>query len=336
MTTQAEFFEANAVDGQLTPAQMMEMLNLPEGESDPVSQGDSPVTESSASEEKAADTNKPNTEQTAPETDPANAVVLAKDGVHTIPYERLVAAREEAKQSKAAFEAAQAELAQAKQQLEEARAQAQARADAGQAPTTQDKQLAAVEKALDAGVDPAIFGDFSEEAIAQGVATLVAQRVEQEVSKRLAPIAEREAKSAEELHFQTIRSAHPDADSIAESAELQAFIQKQPTFVRNSYLQVLQQGTAQQVIELFDAFKAVTKTTQPAEQTNVRDAALKAVKDAERTAPRSLSEIPGSVQANSDPVEAMRTMAATGDSNLLDQFMGKTPAQIDALMRKLL
>ena len=30
--TQAEFFQAHAVDNQLTPEQMAEMLNLPEGD----------------------------------------------------------------------------------------------------------------------------------------------------------------------------------------------------------------------------------------------------------------------------------------------------------------
>ncbi|MCT2416064.1 hypothetical protein MNU23_30780, partial [Pseudomonas aeruginosa] len=75
-----------------------------------------------------------------------------------------------------------------------------ARATAGEAPTSQDNQLAAAQAAMDQGVDPAIFGDFSEEALAAGIQKLIDAKVEARVSalvdQKLAPIQKKEAESA--------------------------------------------------------------------------------------------------------------------------------------------
>jgi len=202
--------------------------------------------------------------------------------------------------------------------------------------------LATVAGALDAGVDPAIFGDFSEEGIAKGVAALVAasmanvdKLVEAEVSKRLAPLAEREAKSVAELHFKAINDAHPDADSIAESAELKAFIGAQPTFTRKAYETVLAQGTAQEVIELFDSFKAATGKTGRTTQTNdeLRAKALAKVNAAEQAAPRSLSGIPGSVEAKDSPEDAFLKMDG---GQMIDALLGMDPSKASALVSRML
>ena len=82
---QAEYFQANAVDGQLTDAQMMHMLGLPEGE----------ITTAPAevenNEPPAADVPASNDDKPA-----MNRLGFAcKDGVHTIPYDKLVEARQE-------------------------------------------------------------------------------------------------------------------------------------------------------------------------------------------------------------------------------------------------
>ena len=62
-----------------------------------------------------------------------NTVILAKDGKHTIPYDKLVEARNGEKEWKQKFDEAQ-------QQLAQLQADAQERKDNGQAPTTQDNQ----------------------------------------------------------------------------------------------------------------------------------------------------------------------------------------------------
>ena len=150
-------------------------------------------------------------------------VLMAKDGVHTIPYEKLTEARSSAQQWQAQAEAAQ-------QELQALRAEAQARADQGQAPTRTDAMVAAAEAAIDAGADPADFGDFSEEALVAGIRKTVSAQVQAEVAKALAPLRKQEQeqqqareRSAVEAHHSAILTAHPDASSVVQSAELDAF-----------------------------------------------------------------------------------------------------------------
>ena len=112
-TTQAEYFQANAVDGELTAAQMMELVQLPEGDIAlaPAASANSSVPDaaSDAQTQEPTDTQS-NTTATAP-TEAQAQVILAKDGVHTIPYEKLAEAREEGKHWKAQAQAAQDALA---------------------------------------------------------------------------------------------------------------------------------------------------------------------------------------------------------------------------------
>ena len=87
-TTQAEYFQANAVDGELTAAQMMELVQLPEGDiasaSTASANSSAPAAASDAQTQEPTDTQS-NTTATAP-TDAQAQVILAKDGVHTIPF----------------------------------------------------------------------------------------------------------------------------------------------------------------------------------------------------------------------------------------------------------
>lgn len=337
MTTQSEFFLEHAVNGELTDAQMVQMMSLPEGDTSALLEGGMPAATESAEAtpdgEQGTTNEAENESATTPEPDPAKAVVLAKDGVHTIPYEKLAEAREGEKHWKAQAEAATAELAAL-------RAQAQQRADAGEAPTQTDAAVATAQAAIAQGVDPAIFGDFSEEALAQGIQKLVDMRVQEQVSaalnKALAPIQQKQQIDAVQSHMSAIYAAHPDADSIAESKELADWIAAQPSFARAGYQAVLQQGTTAEVIEFFDTFKQATgKAAQQntPEQSDVSAAAKAALAKAKAQVPTSLSEIPAGSKAHHDEAEALMEMS---DSNALNSFMGKSPEQIRALLERAL
>lgn len=336
-TTQSEFFQAHAVNGELTDAQMLQMMNLPEGDTSALLDGGMP--DAAAPEQVKPDSaqgptnDKTNDSATTPEPDPAKAVVLAKDGVHTIPYEKLVEARDGAKHWKDQAEAAMAELNALK-------AQAQQRADAGQAPTQTDAAVATAQAAIAQGVDPAIFGDFSEEALATGIQTLVDMRVQERVdaalNKALAPLQQQQQAEAANAHLSAIYAAHPDADSIAESKELASWIAAQPSFARAGFQAVLQQGSTAEVIEFFDTFKQATG--RAAQQTatgkpDVAAAAQAALAKAKAPVPTSLSEIPAGSKAHHDETEALMEMS---DSNALNSFMGKSPEQIRALLERAL
>lgn len=338
MTTQSEFFQEHAVNGELTDAQMLQMMNLPEGDTSALLEGGMPDAAATAPGKPDGAQGQPNEKTndnsaTTPEPDPAKAVVLAKDGVHTIPYEKLAEAREGEKHWKAQAEAAVAELAALK-------AQAEQRAAAGEAPTQTDAAVATAQAAIAQGVDPAIFGDFSEEALAQGIQKLVDMRVQEQVSaalnKALAPIQQKQEADAATSHLSAIYQAHPDADSIAESKELADWIAAQPSFARAGYQAVLQQGSTAEVIEFFDTFKQATG--KAAQQTatgkpDVAAAAQAALAKAKAPVPTSLSEIPAGSKAHHDEAEALMEMS---DGNTLSSFMAKSPEQIRALLERAL
>lgn len=323
-TTQAEYFQAHAVDGDLTDAQMAELLALPEGDTASLfAEGGTPDP---APEPKQAAQGATTTDQPAQ----ATPTLLAKDGVHTIPYDKLVEAREAEKHWKAQAEAAQ-------QQLAQLQAEAAQRAAAGQAPTATDKVAAQAAAAIDAGANPELFGDFSEEAIAAGVQKLVDARmaaIEAKFAEVVKPLQAKAELTEAEKHFAAIAAAHPDAESLAESAELKGWINRQPSFVRQGFEAVLTQGTTEQVIEMFDAFKAATGRTQtlPAAQ-NAAAAAKAVIAKAQTPVPASLSDVPGSAAGPADELDAIRQMSAT---DLMGKLEGKTPEQIEALMARLL
>lgn len=269
----------------------------------------------------------------ATQDDEKPAPIASKSGEYTIPYEKLTSARTERDHYKA-------EAAQLREQLAsltaaqarnfaEAQQQAQLRADAGQAPTQADSNLAMAQAATAQGVDVALFGDFSEEAIAKGVAQLVEQRaaalVDAKLNAALAPLREREAKDAVNTHQQTIYGAHPDADEVYESSEFKAWMDNQPSYARAAIEHTLANGTAQQVVEVFSTFKGATGKGTPA------DAVSKALAKAQQQPPMSLSELPGaSASGNGD---AERVAALAGDpAALLDFMAGLSPEKQTRLM----
>ena len=314
-TTQAEYFQANAVDGELTAAQMMELVQLPEGDIASASTASAnssvPAAASDAQTKKPTDTQS-TTAATAP-TDAQAQVILAKDGVHTIPFEKLVEAREEGKHWKAQAQATQDALAALQ-------AQADARADAGKAATATDKAVEAASAAIEAGADPDLFGDFSEEAIRAGVKKLVAEQtaaLRAELAREFAPIKQAAEVNEVEQARNLVLSKHPDAASIAESAELDQWVQSKPAFVRGAYQQVITGGTPAQVVELLDAFKAETKPA-PA-NAGTEAAAAKAIANAKTRSPSSLSDIPGGVAASTNPAEGLADASA---QDLISKFEG--------------
>ena len=269
----------------------------------------------------------------ATQDDEKPAPIASKSGEYTIPYEKLTSARTERDQYKA-------EAAQLREQLATltaaqasnfaaAQQQAQLRADAGQAPTQADSNLALAQAAAAQGVDVAIFGDFSEEGIANGVAQLVEQRasalVDAKLNAALAPLREREAQSAVSAHQQAIYGAHPDADEVYESSEFKAWMDNQPSYARAAIEHTLANGTAQQVVEVFSTFKGSTGKGTPA------DAVSKALAKAQQQPPMSLSELPGaSASGNGD---AERVAALAGDpAALLDFMTGLSPEKQTRLM----
>ena len=335
---QAEYFTANQVDGQLTDAQAMQMLALQEGDSVTATQSSESPDAAIESETEAKSEVIESADSSTPEPEPT-PVVLAKDGVHTIPYEQLVEARNTAQHYKQLLD-------EQRRYLDEVQSQAAQRQAPAAPNATQAADWISPEEMANA------FGDFSEAGIAKGVASLVDKRTQ----AMMADVEARaEAKATERVraelqardfelqklsHFDAINKAHPDSDSIAQSAELDAWIKKQPSYAQAGIVQALQQGTAAQVIEALDAFKAATTsqktavaTTAPVDKQATVAAAKAAIAKAKATPPMSLSAIPAGASAAVDEANAMLEMS---DRDLMTKFGNKSPEQIMALMSRVL
>lgn len=270
------------------------------------------------------------------ETEVEGAPILSKSGAYTIPYEKLAEAREARKAAQdriAQLEQQVAELTSAQQRnLAAVQADAQDRANAGQAQTATDANLAVATKAMTEGVDLSIFGDFSEEDLAKGVAELnrrametVRAELHDTIRRELAPLRAQEAKTATASHYDAIYAAHKDADEIVESAEFAAWRDNLPAFAKAGVEHALTKGAAKDVIEVFDAFRA-TKPQQPSTARPAPEAPVRRV-------PNSLSDVPGAAPMD----ETQQTLAAAGNTSaLLDRMAAMSQEQRDALLDNLI
>jgi nucleotide-binding universal stress UspA family protein len=312
-TSQQDSFES--AGGELSADQLTQMLNAGlHGDTSAVSEepGGAPATATDPASTPAAPAveavAKPGGDAAPAEPDPANAVVLAKDGKHTIPYEKLEQARQGEQRWKSEAERETARAAAAEAALAELQAQAGQRAADGKAPTETDKLAAQAGAAIEAGADPELFGDYSEEGMRAGLLKLHAATREQlkaelkaelqaEVERELAPLRQHRQASAEEVHSNAIYTAHPDVDSIAQSAEFDAWLKAMPSYAQSAARGVLDGGTTEQVVELFKDYKSATAASAaPAPKDPPNDPA-KAAKEKlaalEVPVPNSLSDIPG-------------------------------------------
>lgn len=290
--------------------------------------------------------NNANTEQADPATqqdeqkssdEETKAPIASKSGEYTIPYEKLEAARHQAKTLAGENEQLRQQLAEltTRQQanLEQARDEAQGRADAGQQQTQADKNLQAAQSAIESGVDASVFGDFTEESIAKGVLALMAQQrdamraeLKAEIEREFAPVKAGQANEQSESHATSIYAKHPDANEIVQSEQFANWQQSLPAFVRSSVQAVIQGGSAEQVIEVFDTFKAQAMAqAKPAPNAQDKPKAP----EVQRYVPNSLSEVAG--EPHKDVVQ--QTMAtASNPAALLEAMQGMSSEQIERLM----
>lgn len=344
------------IDGNLTAEQVAALMELGDGDTGAQSsdEGGEPGASTDAANEDTTDAG--NTDQTSAmaeagadaaaqesakpteaELNAENAVILAKDGKHTISYDKLLEAREGEKNARAL-------LAEQSQELATLRAQAQQRADAGLAPTAKDNLSAAAEAAIEQGADKDLFGDFSEEALAKGIQTLVSRQVAEQVAaqvstqvaQKLAPIEQKHAQDATSAHTNAIYEKHPDADSVYESQEFANWVNSQPSYARAAIAGVLDPktgGTAEQVVEIFDRFKQETGAPQaPAANTSVKAAAKAAVASAQAAPPASLSDIPGGRAGAHSRAEAMAGMDGVA---LIDSMDNMSAEQIEQYLNSI-
>ena len=266
------------------------------------------------------------TTDTAPDDAEAAAPISSKSGAYTIPYEKLAQAREQAKAFANENELLKQQLTQLSNAQAANLAQAQDRADAGLAATSGDANLEAVQQAVADGIDPDLFGDFSEEGIAKGVKALVEQGVQQAIAPLM---QERQAvaqRTAVTSHYEAIYAAHPDADELAQSAEFSSWCSNLPNFARAAVDQTLTHGDASGVVDVFNTFKASAKHAPAGSKVQQAIAAAQG----QASVPTSLSELTGQASSG-NPAEQIAALA--GDpASLMSRMSDMTPAQLEKLM----
>lgn len=266
----------------------------------------------------------------------SNAKVLAKDGIHTIPYESLEKARKGEQEWKAKAESFEQALAEARSQIQ-----------TGQATPAAEQNLATAEAAIAASGDNtdviAMFGDFSEEAIAKGVDALLALRVpgviQAAVDKALLPFQQQQqlhqdqqAKSMQQQHFDAIAQAHPDFESVAESQEFQNWKDALPGILQGAYDQILSSGTSAEVNELLTLYKQANNLNVATPDVNsIKEQAKQAVSKAQTQVPHSVSDLPAGSPAG---VTLDERMAAMSPAQQVEAMMSWTPEQIDAYVSR--
>lgn len=345
MQTQEQFFQQHAVNGELSADLMAQMLTLPQGDTPAVEPTDGSSASPDAAGTTAATAEPPKEgEPPAAVASPAAApepqpVILAKDGIHTIPYDKL----EEARREKQAAEERE-RLAREEAQRLAAEVEALKKAPAPAVVATPSPAPAPVVAPTE--VD---FGDYSDESmkkavaqIAEAAAARAAAPLLQELQQLKGQLGEAQKQAevdATKAHFTAIYTAHPDLDSIVESAEFQKWKDAQPAFARPGIEATLEGGTAPEVIELFSTYKAAAgKTTPPppppaATAATAAAVAEKVIAAAKAPVPTSLSEIPAGTSAHHDEAAAMLEMSPEA---AMAKFEGKSPEQIQVLLNKVL
>jgi len=251
--------------------------------------------------------------------------IMSKDGKHVIPYSRLTEAQDDVARFKALSDQQQALISK----LTEAK-----EADTGTGETK------AQEDVLEE-----LRNEFPElaEKLAPAISKLVEQGVNATVAKLtslIEPLQASAKESSVDKHFNAIRTAHADFDTLMAGDAVDKWIETQPAFVRGRYQEVLERGNASEVSGLISAYKEANK---PAEATtdnklsaeDVAKAAKEVVNKAKSATnvPVSLSDIPAGSIANTDELSAMTELSPVA---LMAKFEGKTPEQIDALINKVI
>lgn len=270
-----------------------------------------------------------------PQQENKDPVVLARDGLHTIPFSELEAARERARQL-------EAEVAQLKAAGEQKKV------------TESGAEGANVEQEIKAAVDPhaeivalvrerdeALFSGDTDKAAELSMKIMDAQN-EIASAKAYARLkSEMEASQAEQAQKTALQMAQERAEALVKQYD---FLNPSSATVNQDAIDLVvaqRDRLIAQGVSLHDAIEqAVTKVAplfskvaQSDMQTDVAKRAAEVVQKAKSQVPTSLSQVPGGTIPHHDEGEAIRDMSGL---SLINKFMGKTPDQINELMNRVI
>lgn len=331
MTTVQDFLSSNEITGALTPAQAAQLLELPQGDTASAEQADPPVSAPAPEPSPAA------TEKNTTKTDPAedlsaeNAVILARDGKHTIPFDKLAEARESAQQAAAERDAAVRRAAELQAQLEAA--QRPAAAPAPQAESTVDLKTLRAEH-----IAALVSGDDDKALeLAEQIDAEVQRLAEERIMQRLAnDRAKDQATAAADTLQQTaadLKAKYPALNETSPNADPEAIdfvVYKRDALIAAGELphKALEQAVAK-AASLFK-WNGQPAAAQPG-QRDAAAAAAAAIAAAKAPTPATLSDIPGGKPAGLS-LEAQ--MATKTGPEMLDVMQGMNREQIEDFLNR--
>ena len=142
-----------------------------------------------------------------------------------------------------------------------------------QAQEAQDK---AGTDSLPDGEDDAVLSEFIDEfptlekpikALIKKVAGSMVKAELGKVETQVKEIKDTQVASDTASHAQRINEAHPDWKQIYDSGKLTTWINSQPTFVQRTLNDIVEDGSTEDIIEMFDQFKAATKPAETDQST---------------------------------------------------------------------
>lgn len=299
-----DYYAANPDEMPTDPDQIAALMAQMEGTTAP----EQAENDATAGVEAEGEDEKP---KEAPQQVDEEVPIASKDGKHTIPYDVLKSERERRKAAE-----------QAMQEL-------QARMDAMQ--QTGKVQEAAIGEASPDDLDsmandfPAVAKLLEHTRKLEQQLQNVTQRIEQEDRQRQEATMS-EVRAAVDANPTLLHWEHNDPDRWAAAIEADTKLQASPAHRGLTLEQRLAKA-----VEIVDAFYGPDAAAPRAQAQPQEKPAKRAAAEA-KSAPRTLSDIPGGAVPPSDPVEEFAQMSA---DRLGAQMANMTPDQINALLARL-
>lgn len=343
--TTAAYFEANGSDAILPPEEMANLLLGGEPEQptpEPAATDDPPAVDTPPAEpEKPAEPEPEPAEEVPPVETPAEPeqpaaepkdgekpVIIAKDGVHTIEYEKLEIARDKAKLYKEQADISAAQVEKLNATIAELTAPKEDPADAEAAQEAADKAAAVIDDLKTN--DPEIY-----EAVKVMLDTNF-----KVLETKFESLQESSEDTALDIHFNEIESAHGDFEKIIGDGTVEKWIETQPSYMQEPMKNVILSGTSKEVIEMLTNYKDSLPAPDDSDAAalvakEIADKAAAAVAAAQgkKVIPNSLSAVPAGTQAHHDPNEVMLSKSPKGQ---IDAYSGKSVSDIMDSMDKIL
>ena len=247
----------------------------------------------------------------APQQVDEEAPIASKDGKHTIPYDVLKSERERRKA--------------AEQAMQELQARIDAMQQTGKPQEVADDEASPDELDQMAEDFPAVAKLLEHTRKLEQQLQSVSQRIEQEDRQRQEATMS-EVRAAVDANPTLLHWEHNDPDRWAAAIEADTKLQASPAHRGLTLEQRLAKA-----VEIVDAFYG-PDTAAPRAQAKPQEKPAKRAAAEAKSAPRTLSDIPGGAVPPSDPVEEFAQMSA---DRLGVQMANMTPDQITALLARL-